>query len=112
MTTREGTLRLKRVKALRGLLFANGAVLFFGLAGVLGKLSVLPAPLIVFGRASFAGVVLLAACWLQHISLRPKRSRDGFLLVGQGALLAVHWMAFFQAINVSNVAIGLLSFSS
>src|SRR5918911_222849 len=105
MMKREGTWRLKRVKALRGLLFANGAVLFFGLAGVLGKLSV-------FGRASFAGVVLLAACWFQHISLRPRRSRDGLLLVGQGALLAVHWMAFFQAINVSNVAIGLLSFSS
>jgi drug/metabolite transporter (DMT)-like permease len=27
-------------------------------------------------------------------------------------LLALHWTAFFQAINVSNVAIGLLSFSS
>jgi drug/metabolite transporter (DMT)-like permease len=27
-------------------------------------------------------------------------------------LLAVHWVAFFQSINVSNVAIGLLSFSS
>ncbi len=34
------------------------------------------------------------------------------LLVGQGALLALHWTAFFQSINVSNVAIGLLSFSS
>ena len=108
----EETCMLKQSKPLQGLLFANVAVLFFGLAGVLGKLSVLPAPLIVFGRAFFAGLVLLAACWFQHISLRPKRSRDGFLLLGQGVLLALHWMAFFQAINVSNVAIGLLSFSS
>jgi len=97
---------------LRGLVFANVAVLLFGLAGVLGKLSVLPAPLIVFGRAFFAGLVLLAVCWFQHISLRPKRPQDGFLLLGQGVLLALHWTAFFQAINVSNVAIGLLSFSS
>lgn len=97
---------------LRGLLFANVAVLFFGLAGVLGKLSVLPAPLIVLGRVLFAGLALLAVCWFQHIPWRPKRHRDGFLLLGQGALLALHWTAFFQAINVSNVAIGLLSFSS
>jgi drug/metabolite transporter (DMT)-like permease len=97
---------------LRELLFANIAVLFFGLAGVLGKLTILPAPLIVFGRAFFAGLVLLAVCLFQRIALRPKRSRDGFLLLGQGVLLALHWTAFFQAINVSNVAIGLLSFSS
>jgi drug/metabolite transporter (DMT)-like permease len=99
-------------KPLRGLVFANIAVLLFGLAGVLGKLSVLPAPLIVFGRSFFAGLVLLVVCWFRHIPLRPKRSRDSYLLLGQGVLLALHWTAFFQAINVSNVAIGLLSFSS
>jgi drug/metabolite transporter (DMT)-like permease len=96
----------------RGLLFANIAVLFFGLAGVLGKLTVLPAPLIVFGRAFFAALVLLPVCLVKGISLRPERRRDGFLLVGQGVLLALHWTAFFQSINISNVAIGLLSFSS
>jgi drug/metabolite transporter (DMT)-like permease len=34
------------------------------------------------------------------------------LLVVQGVILALHWTAFFQAIVVSNVAIGLLAFSS
>jgi drug/metabolite transporter (DMT)-like permease len=34
------------------------------------------------------------------------------VLLVQGALLALHWTAFFQSINVSSVAIGLLSFSS
>ncbi|GHO45807.1 DMT family transporter [Ktedonospora formicarum] len=101
-----------RDKPLQGLLFANIAVLFFGMAGVLGKLSELPAPLIVFGRAFFATLVLLLTCWLWRVPLRPLRTRDGWLLLGQGALLALHWVAFFQSINVSNVAIGLLSFSS
>ena len=80
---------------LRGLVSANVAVLLFGLAGVLGKLSLLPAPIIVFGRSFFAGLVLLAVCWFRHISLRPKQSRDGYLLLGQGVLLALHWTAFF-----------------
>lgn len=97
---------------MRGAVSANIAVLFFGLAGVLGKLSVLPAPLIVLGRVVFAGFALFVLCLVQHVPLRPKRRRDVFLLVGQGVLLALHWTAFFQAINVSNVAIGLLSFSS
>jgi drug/metabolite transporter (DMT)-like permease len=97
---------------LRGLISVNVAVLLFGLAGVLGKLSLLPAPIIVFGRSFFAGLVLLAVCLFRHISLRPKQARDSYLLLGQGVLLALHWTAFFQAINVSNVAIGLLSFSS
>src|SRR5215471_7753109 len=99
-------------KQLRGLVTANVAVLLFGLAGVLGKLSLLPAPIIVFGRSFFAGLVLLVVCWFRHVSLRPKRSRDTYLLLGQGVLLALHWTSFFQSINVSNVAIGLLSFSS
>jgi drug/metabolite transporter (DMT)-like permease len=102
----------KRSKSLRGLLFANIAVLFFGLAGVLGKLSVLSASTLVFGRTFFAGLVLLVVCWFLHVPLRPKRFRDGLLLLGQGGLLALHWIAFFQAILVSSVAIGLLSFSS
>ncbi|HLI09835.1 MAG TPA: DMT family transporter [Ktedonobacteraceae bacterium] len=96
----------------QGLLFANVAVLFFGLAGVLGKLSVLAAPLIVFGRVFFASVVLLPFCLFQRVSLRPKRIQDGFLLFGLGVLLALHWTTFFQSINVSSVAIGLLSYSS
>jgi drug/metabolite transporter (DMT)-like permease len=95
-----------------GLLSANVAVLFFGMAGVLGTLSTLPSPLIVFGRVFFAGLVLLPLCLSQRLSLQPRRPRDGFFLVGLGVLLAIHWTTFFQSIAVSNVAVGLLSFSS
>lgn len=96
----------------RGLLLANIAVIFFGLAGVLGKMSGLPAPLIVLGRVVFGGLALLLLVSVQRVPLQPRRGRDAVLLIGQGVLLALHWTAFFQSINVSNVAIGLLSFSS
>jgi len=100
------------VNTARGLLSANIAVLLFGLAGVLGKLSMLPAPLIVLGRVVFAGGALVIVVLARRVDLRPRRRRDLALLIGQGALLAVHWTAFFASISVSNVAIGLLSFSS
>jgi drug/metabolite transporter (DMT)-like permease len=103
---------LKQTEHWRGAIFANIAVLFFGLAGVLGKLSTLSSPLIVLGRVFFASPVLLTLCIVQKLPLRPQSLRDGITLVGLGALLALHWTTFFQSIAVSNVAIGLLSYSS
>lgn len=99
-------------RARRGLITANIATLFFGLAGVLGSLTGLPAPLITLGRAAFAGLALGGWALLARLSLRPRTGRDLAILIAQGVLLAIHWTAFFQAIVVSNVAIGLLAFSS
>ncbi|MBA2680773.1 MAG: DMT family transporter [Ktedonobacteraceae bacterium] len=96
----------------RGLLVSNIAVLLFGLAGVLGKLSTLPVPLIVLGRVFFAGIVLGGVVLARRVDMRARNRRDLALLIGQGVLLAVHWTAFFASIAVSNVAIGLLAFSS
>jgi drug/metabolite transporter (DMT)-like permease len=97
---------------LGALFVVNSAVMLFGLAGVLGKLTALPATIIVFGRVVVAGVTLGVIALRLGVGLRPRSARGMLVLSGQGAVLAVHWVAFFQAINVSSVAIGLLSFSS
>ncbi len=99
-------------RARRGLITANVATLFFGLGGVLGSLTGLPAPPITLGRAAFAGLARGGWALLARLSLRPRAGRDLAILIAQGVLLAIHWTAFFQAIVVSNVAIGLLAFSS
>lgn len=101
-----------RRRAFAGIAQVQLAVLCFGLAGVLGKLTGLPSLLIVLGRVIFATPALYAIIRLRGASLRTKRGRDTALLLAQGVLLALHWTAFFQAINVSTVAIGLLAFSS
>jgi drug/metabolite transporter (DMT)-like permease len=46
------------------------------------------------------------------VPLAPRRPREFVALVLPGLLLALHWTVFFQSINVSSVAIGLLSFST
>jgi drug/metabolite transporter (DMT)-like permease len=94
------------------LLAVNSAVMLFGLAGVLGKMTGLPATIIVFGRVVVAGAALGVVALRLGVSLRPRTARDALILSWQGVLLAIHWVAFFQSINVSSVAIGLLSFSS
>jgi drug/metabolite transporter (DMT)-like permease len=84
------------------------AVLLFGLAGLFGKWIDLPAVTIVFGRTAVAAVVLGMLVWLAPAG---RRAFDWRMAVN-GAVLAVHWFAFFKAIQIANVATGLLGFAS
>ncbi len=88
------------------------AVLLFGLAGPLGKVISLPAPVIVLGRVVFALLFLLPAIAGRGQSICLGTRRDYFALAIQGVVLAGHWIAFFQAVRVSTVAVGLLTFAT
>ncbi len=87
------------------------AVVLFGLAGLFGKWIILPPPLIVLGRVFFASLALGGVLWRKRQDLHPLLKEQAGLLVLLGFLLAVHWSAFFQSIQVSSVAVGLLSYS-
>jgi drug/metabolite transporter (DMT)-like permease len=95
----------------RALVAVHGAVLLFGFAGLFGKWLPLPPVTIVFGRAAVAGVALAVL-----LPLAGERGRSPgrfeWKLGASGALLAVHWVAFFRAIQTANVAVGLLGFAS
>jgi drug/metabolite transporter (DMT)-like permease len=84
------------------------AVLLFGFAGLFGKWIALPAAMIVLGRTSIAAVALGVMLALRP----PSHIRFDWSLAANGALLAVHWVAFFQAVQTSSVAIGLLGYAS
>src|SRR6185436_16534270 len=84
------------------------AVLLFGLAGLFGKWIDLPAATIVLGRAAVAAAVLGIL-----LRLGPAgRHTFEWRMAANGAVLAVHWFAFFKAIQIANVATGLLGFAS
>ena len=88
------------------------AVLLFGLAGLFGKWIILPATLIVLGRAFFGAVFLYILMKIRKENLRPGSDKHYFQLILVGFILAFHWVAFFQSIQLATVAIGLLTFSS
>jgi drug/metabolite transporter (DMT)-like permease len=44
--------------------------------------------------------------------LLPKNRKDCFFFICLGALLAIHWISYFKSIQLSTVAIGLLTFST
>jgi drug/metabolite transporter (DMT)-like permease len=96
----------------KSLVEIHAAVLLFGLAGLFGKWLALPSNIIVLGRVFFASLAL--AFFVRHPGrwpgLRPTKAPLTFCLLGY--LLTVHWVAFFRAIQVSSVAVGLFSYSS
>jgi drug/metabolite transporter (DMT)-like permease len=96
---------MKRAPALIAL---HAAVVLFGFAGLFGKWLALSPLVIVLGRTVIAatalGAILLA---------RPaQRARFDIRLIVNGAVLALHWVAFFAAIQTATVAVGLLGFAS
>lgn len=95
----------------RSLLEIHVAVLLFGLAGLFGKWLLLSPVIIVLGRVFFASITLTLLLWFSRESLRIAPSKNYLFLFLLGCLLSIHWISFFQSIQVSTVAVGLLSFS-
>jgi drug/metabolite transporter (DMT)-like permease len=95
----------------RGLVEVHAAVALFGLAGLFGKWLPLSPSLIVLGRVAFASLALGIYIAATRSSLRAIIKESAGLLIILGAVLAVHWAAFFQSVQVSSVAVGLLSYA-
>jgi drug/metabolite transporter (DMT)-like permease len=88
------------------------AVLLFGLAGLFAKVLLLSPLVIVAGRTLFASLALGSFLLYSEPALLIPAKKDlgGFVLLG--VILAVHWATFFHSIQISTVAVGLLTFSS
>ena len=104
-------LKLKKIHT-SGLIDIHVAVLLFGLAGLFGKFLALPAWFIVLGRTGFAAIALGVVLLLTQPNKQPKDAKTIGLFGLLGLILAVHWITFFHAIQVSSVAVGLLAFST
>src|SRR6516225_6036652 len=86
----------------------HAAVALFGFAALFGKWIALPPVVIVLGRTLIAAATLAAALQIR----RQPSIRPGFGLAANGALLALHWVTFFAAVQLAGVAIALLAFAS
>lgn len=88
------------------------AVFLFGLSGLFGKLLSLPSMIIVLGRVFFSSIFLFVIMLYLKKDIKLKQQKDYFYLIVMGVILAIHWSTFFKSIQVSTVAIGLLTFST
>ena len=86
--------------------------MLFGLSALFGRWVALPATVIVLGRAAFSCLTLALLTVVMKEKLQPKRTRDYLPLLGSGMMLAVHWTAFFRAVQTGSVAMATLTFAT
>ncbi len=94
-----------------GLTNIHLAVFLFGLSGLLAKFLDLPAADIFVFRNLFAALALGVLIARRRGRLLPEGKKDA-PLIALGAVLALHWWSFFYSIQISSIAVGLLTFSS
>lgn len=93
-------------KKILGLLLAT---FFISTSGVLGRYIAMPSEVIIFFRAVFAMIILFVFLKVKRERLALK-SRSHFLpFLIAGIFMGIHWITYFYALKLSNVAVGMLS---
>ena len=96
------------MRATTALVALHVSIALFGFAALFGKWIALSPVDIVFGRTVVAAITLVVVL---RCTGRSAGLPSGALVLN-GALLALHWVTFFAAIQIATVAIGLLGFAS
>ena len=85
------------------------ATLFISTSGALGKFIDMPTPVIIWWRCILGGLVLFAFCKYKKIDLKINSKKDILYVILSGLFLGTHWITYFYALKLSNVALGMLS---
>lgn len=83
-------------------------MLFISTSGALGRYVQLPVPVTLASRGILAFLLLYLYCRWKGISLRV-RAGDRLPIFFSGVLMCLHWLTYFYALQMSNVALGMLS---
>lgn len=83
-------------------------MLFISTSGPFGRYIDLPAPLTIAIRALLALLFLILYCKWKNKSFKIQKN-DLFPILASGVLMGVHWVTYFISLQLSNVAIGMLS---
>lgn len=86
----------------------NVAMLFMSTSGALGRFISLPPPIIIWIRCLLAALLLFTFIKWQKIPLFIHKRHRGALVVSS-IFLGIHWVTYFYALHLSNVAIAFLS---
>ncbi len=85
------------------------ATIFISTSGALGKYIDMPTPVIIWWRCTLAGLFLFLYCRYKKVTLKVDYKKDGFTFIIAALLMGAHWITYFYALKVANVAIGMLS---
>ncbi|MBC3845979.1 EamA family transporter [Winogradskyella echinorum] len=94
---------------LNHLLWLLVGTIFISTSGALGKYINMPTSVIIWWRAILAAIFLLLFCWYKGINLKINYGKDRWTFFIAALLMGAHWITYFYALKLSNVAIGMLS---
>ncbi|MDP5081258.1 MAG: DMT family transporter [Winogradskyella sp.] len=94
---------------LNHLLLLALATLFISTSGTLGKFIDLSPPVIIWWRSAIAALFLLFFCLFKGINLKIQNGKDRWTFLIAALFMGAHWITYFYALKLSNVAIGMLS---
>lgn len=94
---------------LNHLLWLTLATIFISTSGALGKFIDMPTPVIIWWRSALAAAFLFAFCLYKGINLKIKNNKDHWTFILGAVFMGAHWITYFYALKLSNVAIGMLS---
>ncbi len=83
--------------------------LFISTSGVLGKFIDLPTPVIIWFRCALGALFLYLFCRFRKFNIKLNSKKDFLTILLSSLLLGIHWITYFYALKLSNVALGMLS---
>src|SRR5690606_4235928 len=86
-------------------------VILWGFTAILGKLISVPTLEMIWYRSALSVIGMGLVVYLTRGTFRVS-GPDALRLLGIGAIVAIHWMAFFGAARIANVSVGLVGFAT
>ncbi|MFC3123329.1 DMT family transporter [Agaribacter flavus] len=93
----------------RSLFNLHITMILLGGTALFSKLIALPALDITFGRAIPACVCLFLFVKLSGEKFRLNNTKDYFIGIGLGVLMAIHWVTYFMSMQYSSVSVGIIA---
>ena len=93
----------------KGLIAVHSAVLIFGLTALFSKIISLSALEITLLRSIFAALIIFSVFIWKNKSITLSNTKDYGIAILLGVLLALHWVTYFHAMQVSSVAVGVIA---
>lgn len=87
----------------------NIASVFISTSGALGKFIEMPTPVIIWWRCALAILALYTFIKLRKLKFSLYSKKDISTIIISALLTGAHWITYFYALKLSNVALGMLS---
>ena len=94
---------------LKHLFELNIAMMFISTSGVLGRYISMSPPLTIWWRSALTVICLGIFVWYKQINFRVTSKKDLTTIIISGFFMGAHWVTYFYALKLSNVAIGMLA---